>query len=253
MAVNTLIVSVIKIKQRKAFAQMVRKLGIYFDGGEHRELLLLPETHEQDITFDPPIISSVVRLEIMQTYGDAHSGLNTVQVFGQHRRAAELALKYDQAAKKLQILKEQTHRLGDKQLEKEEDQLATESYVMHAKLLLAGEVPAVRDQGVQKIFSFFDSVESKRPLQPELFSSAVSAYGAYVQTCTLSVPKSHAWMPFQDHDPPRLQSEQLFELALEVYPPNVDAQLRLAISFNQRLIDCMVSPLACEEEMKVGR
>ena len=45
-------------------------------------------------------------------------------------------MKYDQAAKKLQILKEQTHRLGDKQLEKEEDQLATESYVMHAKLLL---------------------------------------------------------------------------------------------------------------------
>jgi len=91
------IVSMVKLKQREIFAQMVRKLGIYFDNGESREWLLLPEPEEQEITFNPPILSSVVRFEIMQVYGEAITGLNTLQVFGQHRSAADLTLKYDVA------------------------------------------------------------------------------------------------------------------------------------------------------------
>ena len=91
------IVSMVKVKQREVFAQMVRKLGIYFDNGESREMLLLPEPEEQEMQFNPPILSSVVRFEIMQVYGEAVTGLNTIQVFGQHRSAADLTLKYDAA------------------------------------------------------------------------------------------------------------------------------------------------------------
>jgi tetratricopeptide (TPR) repeat protein len=91
------IVSMVKLKQRDIFAQMVRKLGIYFDNGESREWLLLPEPEEQEITFNPPILSRVVRFEIMQVYGEAITGLNTLQVFGQHQSAADLTLKYDVA------------------------------------------------------------------------------------------------------------------------------------------------------------
>ena len=87
----------VKVKQREVFAQMVRKLGIYFDNGESREMLLLPEPEEQEMQFNPPILSSVVRFEIMQVYGEAVTGLNTLQVFGQHRSAADLTLKYDAA------------------------------------------------------------------------------------------------------------------------------------------------------------
>ena len=60
------IVSKVMVKQRGTFAQMVRKLAIYFDGGENRMMILEPETHDQELTFDPPIITEVVRFEICQ-------------------------------------------------------------------------------------------------------------------------------------------------------------------------------------------
>ena len=60
------IVSMIEVKQRGAFAQMVRNLSIYFDGGENRGMILEPETHTQTLSFDPPIITKIVRFEISQ-------------------------------------------------------------------------------------------------------------------------------------------------------------------------------------------
>ena len=60
------IVALVKVKQRKVLAQMVRLLAVYFDGGENRQMLLLPEVHEQELVVDPPVLTSLVRFEILQ-------------------------------------------------------------------------------------------------------------------------------------------------------------------------------------------
>ena len=170
-----------------------------------------------------------------QTYGEAHSGLNTVEVLGQHRGAADLTLKYDSAAAQLQALKEQTMGVDASKLKLENDQIMIESKVMHAKLLLAGSTDTARSDGARLMDEYFKQKDAQAVLYPALFSSALGSYGAYVQTLRASVVPHHKWMPLNTTQSPREQGESLFALALDVHPGNVDAQLRLAISFNDRL------------------
>ena len=225
------IVTMVKIKQRKVFAQMVRKLAIYFDAGENREVLLLPEVNEQEITFDPPILSRVVRFEILQVYGEAVTGLNSIRVYGQHRSAADLTLKYDSAALKLEALREQTQPLLTQMAKTHEHNLLSETSVMHAKMLLAKDEEHARLDGVRMMMEYFHDMPTQKVEFPHLFSAALSAYGAYVlandRPCTLGALQEHPWLPFAASDEPRVQGEQLLNMALEVFAPNADAQVTL--------------------------
>jgi hypothetical protein len=70
--------------------------------------------------------------------------------------------------------------------------------------------------------------------------SFYSAYGAYVQTNEQAVKQHYDWLPFSATDPPRMQGEGLYDMALDVNPANADAQVRLAVSFTERLQECPV-------------
>jgi hypothetical protein len=266
------IVSMVRVKQRKVFAQMVRRIDIYFEAGESRQILLLPEVHEQEFFINPPVLTSVVRFEIVSVYGEAITGLNTVQVFGQHRSAADLTLKYDIAASKLQKLKEQTQHVDASLARTHKEQLLYESKVLHAKMMLASDEAHIRAEGAKAILECFSEggggggkaehhkalphhqkLDTAMPQEdddkvlpryhkelPHVFSSALCAYAAYVQTCHAPVQQHYAWLPFSSSDTPREQGEKLLILAIETFAANADAQLRLASSYALRVAESPV-------------
>ena len=122
-----------------------------------------------------------------------------------------------------------------------DNELILESQIMHARMLLASDAVSKRIRGAKKILSYLSDFDAHKARFPELLSSALSAYGAYVlATESTSISAQHAWLPFNLSDPPRLCGEKLFLLALEVSPANADAQLRLAVSLSERLADCPV-------------
>jgi hypothetical protein len=148
-----------------------------------------------------------------------------------------------QTASKLQKLKEQTASIGTMEARKQEDQLISECKVMHARMLLASDDAASRKEGVDMIIAYLADIASQRQHSPQLVSSALSAYGAYVLTSETSVPQHYLWFPFGFFDPPRVQGERLLKMALDISPENADAQIRLAMSQTETLATCSVEHL----------
>lgn len=246
-------VGMVKIKQRSNFAQMVRKIGIYFDGGENTEMLLFPEPDEQELVLEHPILTRLVRVEILQVYGNAITGLNTIQVFGQHRSAHAMTKMYHDACSSLLKLKaltaniqadyaqKQKNDLTKKAVTKEpKDEILVQLTLMYAKIMLASDKTQKRELGAKMVLDYFSNKVFEEKRAPRLFSSALSAYGAYLQANESAVVKPYEWLPFSSVDTPREQGEKLFIMALDVSNANVDAQLRLATSYTERLADCQV-------------
>jgi hypothetical protein len=104
-------------------------------------------------------------------------------------------------ASKLQKLKEQTASMGTMEARKQEDQLMAECKVMHARMLLASDDTGSRNEGVDIIIAYLADIAAQRLRFPQLCSSALSAYGAYVLTLETSVPQHYLWFPFVFFDP----------------------------------------------------